>query len=208
MDKERFEAHSPQEEAMWRAQVLRRTARICSAKAKELERMAKVDGNAPMRDSGTLKDVLKRIDNVMEWRFVNALGEVVLDGDILAESIDCETLRTMRYCVTECLKRIEEREAEGKAMSDYGIKTYADLAETCGNMVLANEMAKRPLELVSGDWAPWEEIFQWYIIQDPSFVMEHTGEPVFYDEELDLYVLGVNHLGTAWQLVPAPKIYD
>lgn len=93
-------------------------------------------------------------------------------------------------------------------MSDYGIKTYADLAETCGNMVLANEMAKRPLELASGDWAPWEEIFQWYIIQDPSFVMEHTDEPVFYDEELDLYVLGVNHLGTAWQLVPAPIIYD
>lgn len=60
-------------------------------------------------------------------------------------------------------------------MSDYGIKTYADLAETCGNMVLANEMAKRPLELVSGDLAPWEEIFQWYIIQDPSFVMEPHG---------------------------------
>ena len=59
---------------MWRAQVLKRTARICSAKAKELERMAKVDGNAPMRDSGTLKDVLKRIDNVMEWRFVSTLG--------------------------------------------------------------------------------------------------------------------------------------
>lgn len=65
--------------------------------------------------SGTLKDVLKRIDNVMEWRFVNALGEVVLDGDILAKSIDCETLRTMRYCVAEYLKRIEEREAEDKS---------------------------------------------------------------------------------------------
>ena len=65
-----------------------------------------------MRDGGTLKDVLKRIDNVMGWRFVNALGEVVLDGDILAESIDCEVLRTMRYCVAEYLKRIEEREEE------------------------------------------------------------------------------------------------
>lgn len=115
MNNKPLEPNSPQEEAMWRAQVLRRTARICSAKAKELERMARVDGNAPMRDSGTPKDVLKRIDNVMEWRFVNALGEVVLDGDILAESIDCETLRTMRYCVAECLKRIEEREAEGKS---------------------------------------------------------------------------------------------
>lgn len=207
MDRDRFESNSPQEEAMWRAQVLRRTARICSAKAKELERMAKVDGNAPMRDSGTLKDVLKRIDNVMEWRFVNALGEVVLDGDILAESIDCEALRTMRYCVAEYLKRIEEREAEGKAMSDYGIKTYADLAETCGGMVLANEIANRPLEPVSGDWAPWEEIFQWYIVQDPSFIMEHTDEPVFHDEELDLYVWGITHFGTSWDYVPAPEIH-
>lgn len=113
MDKERLEPNSPQEEAMWRAQVLRRTARICSAKAKELERMAKVDGNAPMRDSGTLKDVLKRIDNVMEWRFVNALGEVVLDADILAESIDCETLRSMRQCVVNAIVDIEEAE-EGR----------------------------------------------------------------------------------------------
>ena len=110
MDKERLEPNSPQKEAMWRVQVLRRTARICSAKAKELERMAKVDGNAPMRDSGTLKDVLKRIDNVMEWRFVNALGEVVLDADILAESIDCETLRSMRQCVVNAIVDIEEAE--------------------------------------------------------------------------------------------------
>ena len=113
MNRDRFESNSPQEEAMWRAQVLRRTARICSAKAKELERMSKVDGNAPMRDSGTLKDVLKRIDNVMEWRFVNALGEVVLDGDILTESIDCETLRSMRQCVVNAIVDIEEAE-EGR----------------------------------------------------------------------------------------------
>ena len=60
MDKERFEPNSPQEEAMWRAQVLRRTARICSAKAKELERMAKVDGNTPMRYC--VAEYLKRIE--------------------------------------------------------------------------------------------------------------------------------------------------
>ena len=68
-------------------------------------------------------------------------------------------------------------------MSDYGIKTYADLAETCGGMVLANEIASRPLEPVSGDWASWEEIFQWCIVLDPSFIMEHTDEPVFHDGE-------------------------
>ena len=66
-------------------------------------------------------------------------------------------------------------------MSDYGIKTYADLAETCGGMVLANEMGGRPMELASGDLLPWDEVFQWYIVQDPSFLMEHTDEPVFHD---------------------------
>ena len=57
--------------------------------------------------------VLKRIDNVTEWRFVNALGEVVLDADILAESIDCETLRSMRQCVVNAIVDIEEAE-EGR----------------------------------------------------------------------------------------------
>lgn len=82
--------HGTDEEVMWRIQVLKRTSRLCAAKAKELERMAKADGDMPAMDHASLMDVLKRIDNVMEWRFVNALGEVVLDADILAESIDCE----------------------------------------------------------------------------------------------------------------------
>ena len=82
-------------------------------------------------------------------------------------------------------------------MSDYGIKTYADLAETCRGMVLANEIASRPLEPVSGDWAPWDEIFH----------MEHTDEPVFYDAELGLYVWGITHFGTSWDYVPAPEIH-
>ena len=62
-------------------------------------------------------------------------------------------------------------------MSDYGIKTYADLAETCCGMVLANEIASRPLE------------------------------PVFYDAELGLYVWGITHFGTSWDYVPAPEIH-
>lgn len=66
--------HGTDEEVMWRIQVLKRTSRLCAAKAKELERMAKADGDMPAMDHASLMDVLKRIDNVMEWRFVNALG--------------------------------------------------------------------------------------------------------------------------------------
>lgn len=92
-------------------------------------------------------------------------------------------------------------------MAKFGIETYADLAATCNGMVLANEMGNRPLELASGELLPWDEVFQWYVVQDPSFLMEHTDEPVFHDGELGLYVLGVRHFGSAWDMVPAPDIH-
>ncbi|KAA9247458.1 hypothetical protein SABVI_1307 [Streptococcus anginosus] len=88
--------------------------------------------------------------------------------------------------------------------NDY-IKTYEDLARQVGGMVLANEIAKRPLELINGDLD--DEIYQFYIIQDPSFLIEHTDEIVFYDDALDLYVWGITHFGTAWSGVPVPKLH-
>ncbi len=38
------------------------------------------------------------------------LGKVVLDADIFAESIDCESLRSMRQCVVNVIVTIEEAE--------------------------------------------------------------------------------------------------
>ena len=88
--------------------------------------------------------------------------------------------------------------------NDY-IKTYEDLARQVGGMVLANEIAKRPIELINGDLD--DEIYQFYIIQDPSFLIEHTDEIVFHDDALDLYVWGITHFGTAWSSVPVPKLH-
>lgn len=92
-------------------------------------------------------------------------------------------------------------------MADYGIKTYADLVDTYRGMVLANEIANRDLELVSCTWALWDEIFQWYIVQNLSFLMEHTDDPVFYDQEMGLYVWGVTNYDTSWSILPAPEIH-
>lgn len=85
------------------------------------------------------------------------------------------------------------------------IKTYEDLAKQVGGMVLANEIANRPLELINGDLD--DEIFQFYIISAPDFLLEHTDEVVFQDPELDLYVWGITHFGTAWDYVPAPELH-
>jgi len=88
--------------------------------------------------------------------------------------------------------------------SDY-IKTHEDLSRQVGEMVLANEIAKRPLEPVGGSWD--EEIYQFYIVSNPSFLLEHTDELVFCDSELDLYARGITHFGTARSGISAPEFH-
>lgn len=92
-------------------------------------------------------------------------------------------------------------------MNFTNIKTYADLAETCGALILCNGMGDLELELINGEPAPWDEVFQWYIVDDPTFLLQHTDELVFYYEPLDLHVLGVTHFGTDWSYVAAPELH-
>lgn len=107
MDKEEKERHGEKEETRWRVQVLKRTARICNAKAKMYEKILRDDEWASEPDAESLRLVLRRIDNAMDWRFVSAMGEVVLDSDLLAESIDGDVLRVMRECVVHVLEELE-----------------------------------------------------------------------------------------------------
>lgn len=91
------------------------------------------------------------------------------------------------------------------------IKTYRDFADRLGSLILCNEIVSRPIELIHGELTYDEdcyyEIFQYFLISDPSFAMNHTDELIFYDNELDLYILGVTHFGTSWDYVPAPNFH-
>lgn len=46
------------------------------------------------------------------------------------------------------------------------------------------------------------EIYQYYIVSDNGAeILKEINEIVFYNEELDMYVWGVTHCGTAWSYV-------
>lgn len=51
----------------------------------------------------------------------------------------------------------------------------------------------------------YTEVYQYYIInyQDAERLAEYTNELVYYNEALDLYILGVTHWGTSWDYVPS-----
>ena len=104
----------------------------------------------------------------------------------------------------------------GNEISEYGRKhgyvDYRTLAKSF-DAVLNNDIINKTSEI--GYWDvingseydeetdSYVDIFQYYIIssQGAEILQRETEEIVFYNEELDMYVWGVTHFGTAWDYV-------
>ena len=87
----------------------------------------------------------------------------------------------------------------------------SDSVIPCSMAVLDDENLR--LENGSVDTSDFDEIYQIYIYQmyiiDANFasrLITHTNELVFYHTKLDVYILGVTHIGTRWSHVDAEYI--
>lgn len=86
---------------------------------------------------------------------------------------------------------------------------YASMVDWCtdGHMVGLNvspwKMAEDWERQTADDDEEDYEVFQWFIISGDAaqFFMQFTNELIYYSEELDMYILGVTHFGTAWSYV-------
>lgn len=100
----------------------------------------------------------------------------------------------------------------GNEASDYakehGFLDYATFAKAF-DAVLNNDIMQKTAEigyweLVSGsdydeENDTYTDIFQCYIVDhNGAKILEEAEEIVYYNEELDMYVWGVTHWGTAW----------
>lgn len=82
--------------------------------------------------------------------------------------------------------------------------TYKELAEVyVRDMVLVNEIATQELEIIQGDLEEGDDVFQFFIVQNPDYLLHHTHELIFYNALLDVYVWGITHWGTDWGYVEA-----
>lgn len=104
----------------------------------------------------------------------------------------------------------------GHKISDYGLEhgyvDYKTLASAF-DAVLNNEIygagwnIGAGWELESGsdydeETDSYSEVFQWYIVTDAGAeILKEFGEIVYYHSDLDMYIWGVTHWGTAWDYV-------
>lgn len=114
--------------------------------------------------------------------------------------------------------RMYNRRVFGVEVSSYGLEhgylDYQALAGIVGDMVLNNTIHTagylEDWELVSGqdywedgDDIEYMDVYQEYIISESGydFLSKYTDEIVYYNEDLNVYLWGITHYGTAWSHV-------
>lgn len=97
---------------------------------------------------------------------------------------------------------IEREEELGSILSDMinedkeDTEEYQKIEEEYNNVV-------EKIEELQEEEENQQEIFQYFIVSDngAEIIKQYTNDPLFYNEELDMYVWGITHYGTAWMYV-------
>lgn len=94
----------------------------------------------------------------------------------------------------------------GIKVSEYGLEKgyldYRTLSEMVGPTIMNNEIIKHgEWEQVSGGYE--DIIHTFYIISKNGYntLKDYTDEAVFYNDEFDMYLWGIDHYGTNWDYV-------
>ena len=109
--------------------------------------------------------------------------------------------------VFDCGVELSDWDKENKTIS------YYTLAKVVGDMIMCNGITDLfedyDFELWHGNSYDeedeyYKEIFQYYIISEhgAKILQKYTDEIVYYNEELDMYIWGITHIGTSWSIVP------
>lgn len=105
--------------------------------------------------------------------------------------------------------RVYDGKVFGHEVSRYGIEhgylDYRTLSKIVGDQVLNNNIIEfvgwENWDLILGDYE--RDIYQYYIISYEGYQMldYYTNENVYYNEELDMFIWGIDHYGTGWDHV-------
>lgn len=154
----------------------------------------------------------------VDYRTFAQAFDAVLNNDIMAKTYEIgyweqvsgnvdnteeieeikEQVEELEETAEEIREKIEELEEAEEANEGQLKELKRDLAGTEEEI---ERLEEEQTELEEAENYP-PEVFQYYIIDDNGArICEEFNEIVFYNEELDLYLWGVTHWGTAWDYV-------
>ena len=121
---------------------------------------------------------------------------MIIKGGLIVKLIDTNGNVILYYGTLE----LNAKEKEYKRLSYENMLKV--LTDNC--YIINNKLITRfGFDLLSKDKYS-DIIYQYFIITKytANKLLAHTKELIFYNEGLDIYLLGVTHFGTSWDYVP------
>ena len=141
----------------------------------------------------------------VDYRTLAKAFDAVLNNDIIQKTYDIGYWEQESGFVDnseemeELQEKIEEIEEEIEDLMLEDADENRERIETLGSK---KEELTEKIEELEEEQDYQKEIFQYYIVSDNGAeILKEINEIVFYNEELDMYVWGVTHYGTAWDYV-------
>ena len=124
-------------------------------------------------------------NSIMETTNANGIGYWEQENGEIDNSDEIEDLESQIEEKEEKMENVDEDSDDYKAFEKE-----------------IDEMNDRINELQNQQDYPLE-VFQWFIVGEngADIIKKYTDDPLYYNKELDMYLWGITHLGTAWSYV-------
>ena len=124
-------------------------------------------------------------NGIMEMTEANGIGYWEQENGEIDNSDEIEELENQIEEVEEKMENVNEDSDDYKAFE-------REIGEMNDRI---NELQNQQ------DYPP--EVFQWFIVGEngADIIKEYTDDPLYYNEELDMYLWGITHFGTSWSYV-------
>ena len=116
----------------------------------------------------------------------------------------CNNITSMDIDYISCPKYIDDDDVETWVneynsellIDDYDVETFDDLTDDDIEEIIDNYG-----DDIINDLDLYTDIYQWYIIRESDVSLLENDYPIYYCDELDLYIVGITHLGVSWDMV-------
>lgn len=119
---------------------------------------------------------------------------MILCNDITKMNIDC--ISCPKYIDDDDIETWINEYNNELLIDDYNVETFGDLTDDDIEEIIDNYS-----DDIMDDLGLYPDVFQWYIIRESDVSLLENDYPIYYCDELDLYILGITHCGMSWDMV-------
>ena len=130
------------------------------------------------------------LSNLIQYYNIN----IILCNNITSMNIDC--ISYPKYIDNDDIQTWINEYNNELLIDDYDVETFDDLTDDDIEKIIYNYG-----DDIINDLGLYPDVYQWYIVRECDVFLLKNDYPIYYCDELDLYIVGITHLGMSWDMV-------